>query len=348
MQLEEFNSHKIHQLFQELKDLKSTNEYLKKSDALELAFLTDAAINTENVLSGINAFLISLQDLNSISGHLQQIIHYLKNLSLNSNLSYVAEHVRTYLLNITKILSGYPVQNKKIAANEFNKISATYKQDAEEFNKKMLNELTAYKDDLNKALQESNSNKDYLNNLVGDIKGFSAKYTTKEKAKYYSELSAASESKADGFLKYTNIAMFSAIGFILLPILLPMIHNIWYNSWYEIFPSDILNLSFGGAILRISISFLAFLPALFFSQIERQYRERAFRFKDLSNAILSINPYLADIEQNQYGNYSEKDKLRLEMAKIFFTQIHSNDKCKDKDLLNKMEQIANIVKGIKS
>lgn len=348
MQLEEFNSHKIHQLFQELKDLKSTNEYLKKSDALELAFLTDAAINTENVLSGINAFLISLQDLNSISGHIQQIIHYLKNLSLNSNLSYVAEHVRTYLLNITKILSGYPVQNKKIVANEFNKISATYKQDAEEFNKKMLNELTAYKDDLNKALQESNSNKDYLNNLVGDIKGFSAKYTTKEKAKYYSELSAASESKADGFLKYTNIAMFSAIGFILLPILLPMIHNIWYNSWYEIFPSDILNLSFGGAILRISISFLAFLPALFFSQIERQYRERAFRFKDLSNAILSINPYLADIEQNQYGNYSEKDKLRLEMAKIFFTQIHSNDKCKDKDLLNKMEQIANIVKGIKS
>lgn len=348
MQLEEFNSHKIHQLFQELKDLKSTNEYLKKSDALELAFLTDAAINTENVLSGINAFLISLQDLNSISGHLQQIIHYLKNLSLNSNLSYVAEHVRTYLLNITKILSGYPVQNKKIAANEFNKISAIYKQDAEEFNKKMLNELNAYKDDLNKALQESNSNKDYLNNLVGDIKGFSAKYTTKEKAKYYSELSAASESKADDFLKYTNIAMFSAIGFILLPILLPMIHNILYNSWYEIFPSDILNLSFGGAILRISVSFLAFLPALFFSQIERQYRERAFRFKDLSNAILSINPYLADIEQNQYGNYSEKDKLRLEMAKIFFTQIHSNDKCKDKDLLNKMEQIANIVKGIKS
>lgn len=348
MQLEEFNNHKIHQLFLELKELRDTNEILQKSESLELAFLTDASINTEVALSRINAFLISLQDLNSISSHLQQIIHYLKNLTLNSNLSYVADHIRTYLLNITKILSGYPIQNKKLAANEFNKISATYKQDAEEFNKKMLNELTAYKDDLNKALQESNSNKDYLNNLVGDIKGFSAKYTTKEKAKYYSELSAASESKADGFLKYTNIAMFSAIGFILLPILLPMIHNIWYNSWYEIFPSDILNLSFGGAILRISISFLAFLPALFFSQIERQYRERAFRFKDLSNAILSINPYLADIEQNQYGNYSEKDKLRLEMAKIFFTQIHSNDKCKDKDLLNKMEQIANIVKGIKS
>lgn len=348
MQLEEFNNHKIHQLFLELKELRDTNEILQKSESLELAFLTDASINTEVALSRINAFLISLQDLNSISSHLQQIIHYLKNLTLNSNLSYVADHIRTYLLNITKILSGYPIQNKKLAANEFNKISATYKQDAEEFNKKMLNELTAYKDDLNKALQESNSNKDYLNNLVGDIKGFSAKYTTKEKAKYYSELSAASESKADGFLKYTNIAMFSAIGFILLPILLPMIHNIWYNSWYEIFPSDILNLSFGGAILRISISFLAFLPALFFSQIERQYRERAFRFKDLSNAILSINPYLADIEHNQYGNYSEKDKLRLEMAKIFFTQIHSNDKCKDKDLLNKMEQIANIVKGIKS
>lgn len=348
MQLEEFNNHKIHQLFLELKELRDTNEILQKSESLELAFLTDASINTEVALSRINAFLISLQDLNSISSHLQQIIHYLKNLTLNSNLSYVADHIRTYLLNITKILSGYPIQNKKLAANEFNKISATYKQDAEEFNKKMLNELTAYKDDLNKALQESNSNKDYLNNLVGDIKGFSAKYTTKEKAKYYSELSAASESKADGFLKYTNIAMFSAIGFILLPILLPMIHNIWYNSWYEIFPSDILNLSFGGAILRISISFLAFLPALFFSQIERQYRERAFRFKDLSNAILSINPYLADIEQNQYGNYSEKDKLRLEMAKIFFTQIHSNGKCKDKDLLNKMEQIANIVKGIKS
>ena len=348
MQLEEFNNHKIHQLFLELKELRDTNEILQKSESLELAFLTDASINTEVALSRINAFLISLQDLNSISSHLQQIIHYLKNLTLNSNLSYVADHIRTYLLNITKILSGYPIQNKKLAANEFNKISATYKQDAEEFNKKMLNELAAYKDDLNKALQESNSNKDYLNNLVGDIKGFSAKYTTKEKAKYYSELSAASESKADGFLKYTNIAMFSAIGFILLPILLPMIHNIWYNSWYEIFPSDILNLSFGGAILRISISFLAFLPALFFSQIERQYRERAFRFKDLSNAILSINPYLADIEHNQYGNYSEKDKLRLEMAKIFFTQIHSNDKCKDKDLLNKMEQIANIVKGIKS
>ena len=334
MQLEEFNNHKIRQLFLELKELRDTNEILQKSESLELAFLTDASINTEVALSRINAFLIILQDLNSISSHLQQIIHYLKNLTLNSNLSYVADHIRTYLLNITKILSGYPIQNKKLAANEFNKISATYKQDAEEFNKKMLNELTAYKD--------------YLNNLVGDIKGFSAKYTTKEKAKYYSELSAASESKADGFLKYTNIAMFSAIGFILLPILLPMIHNILYNSWYEIFPSDILNLSFGGAILRISVSFLAFLPALFFSQIERQYRERAFRFKDLSNAILSINPYLADIEQNQYGNYSEKDKLRLEMAKIFFTQIHSNDKCKDKDLLNKMEQIANIVKGIKS
>ena len=347
MQLEEFNNHKIHQQFLELKDLRNTNEVLQKTEALELAFLTDATINIESILTNINAFLISLQDLNSISGHLQYIINYLKNLSLNSNLQYVIDHVRGYLLNITRILSGYPTQNKKIAANEFNKISATYKQHSEEFYEKMLKELEAYKGDLNQALQESNSNKDYLNNLVGDIKDFSAKYTTKEKAKYYSELSVLSEKKADSFLSFTNIAMFSAIGFILLPILLPMIHNIWYNSWYEIFPTDILNLSFGGAILRISVSFLSFLPALFFSQIERQYRERAFKFKDLSNAILSINPYLADIEQNQYGNYSEKDKLRLEMAKIFFTQIHSNDKYKDKDLLNKMEQIANIVKGIK-
>ena len=58
MQLEEFNNHKIHQQFLELKDLRNTNEVLQKTEALELAFLTDATINIESILTNINAFLI--------------------------------------------------------------------------------------------------------------------------------------------------------------------------------------------------------------------------------------------------------------------------------------------------
>ncbi len=347
MQLDSFNNHRFHEIVQEIKELLKNSSVLKTSDDLELSFLVNTVISVEADLKKINAFLLSTNDLDNIANYLYNILGFLKQLGPNSNIQYIKDQIRTYLLNITRIISAYPSKNKQIVNSDFNTIASFYKKDAEAFKYSAQKALNEYKNNLNNALNESNANKDYLNNLVGDIKDFSSKYTTKEKAKYYAELSDKSEDKADKFLKYTNIAMFVALGFIGLPILLPMLCNVWSGNWHTIFPSDILNLSFGGAILRISVSFLALLPALFFSQIEKTYRERAFKFKDLSNAILSINPYLADIETNGRNEYDEKEKCKLEMAKIFFTQIHSNHKSNDKDLLKKMEQIANIVKGIK-
>lgn len=346
MQLEEFNSHRFHTLIQEIRSIREEKPVFEQPDGLELAFIVDSVIDVENDLAKVNAFLVSVNDLNNISNNLQHIINYLKQINLKGNISYIAEQIRAHLLNIMKITAGYPRRSIKNTTNDFNKIAHVYKQEADKYKEQIQKELVSYKSALDQNLQESNKNKEYLNNLVGDIKEFSSKYTTKEKAKYYSDTSAVSEQNADKFLRYTNRAMFCALGFIVLPIIIPMLCNIFSGTWEEIFPSDILNLSFGGAILRISISFLALLPALFFSQIEKVYRERSFKFRDLSNAILSINPYLADIEQNQYGNYSEKDQFKIEMAKIFFTQIHSNDKHNDRDLLKKLEQISNIVKGI--
>lgn len=347
MLIEDFNKHEFHQLIKEIKDIRSNNDVFKRADALELSVIVDAIINLEIDISKINAFLININDLNNISNSLRQILNYLAQLNINSNLQYILDHVRTLLLNITKIISIYPTQTKKNIISDFNKITATYKQDTNDFKLNLQKELNEYKNDLKQTLDESNKNKDYLNSLVGDIKDFSSKYTTKEKAKYYSEISLVSEKRAAIFFKYTNIAMFCALGFIILPILLPVFSNIIRGSWQEIFPADLLDLSFGGALLRISVSFLSLLPAFFFSRIEKVYRERAFKFKDLSNAILSINPYLADIEQNQYGRYDDKDIFKIEMAKIFFTQIYSHNNQNEKDLLKKLEQIANIVKAIK-
>lgn len=348
MLVENFQSHHFHKLIEDIKNIREKQtEFLKQPEGLELAFLIDMVIDVENNLNKINTFLIGLEDLNTITNYLQRILNILNGININFNLQPSVEEIRKYLLVITSIICKYPTLNKKNISNDFSQIATSFKQDASTFKENMQNELDAYKKASQIALEESNKNKDYLNNLVGDIKDFSSKYTTKEKAKYYSEISNDSEEKAVRFLKYTNISMFSALAFILLPILLPILTNIFTGSWHEIFPSDILNLSFGGALLRISISFLSLLPALFFAQFEKIYRERAFKFKDLSNAILSINPYLADIESNNSGNYDEKEKFKIEMAKIFFTQIYSNEKHNDKDLIKKLEQIANIVKGIK-
>lgn len=358
MQIEDYNNHPLNQSFERLKKLiEEKEESLKRPENLELSELINTARKIKDYLDKTNCLLIHKNDLDVINNHLTLITNNFARFEGISN-AVINTNIHSQLSNIYHIAFKYPNNDKTILNQSFNKIATTYKNDSEEFKQKLNDEFAKSKTEYDNFVKDVEKDKDYLNSIVGDIKDFTAKYTTQEKAKYYQEIAEENEIKANSFLKYTNISVFCAIGFVLLPILLPIIYNIIFNivagctnnidmNWANIFPNNTLDLNFGGALLKITYSVVAFFPVLFFARFEKIYRDRAFKFKDLKNAILSINPYLSDITINSSREYDDKEKFKLEMAKIFFTQIHSTRKDSDTDLLKKFEQISNILKGIR-
>lgn len=357
MKIEEYNVHAVKKSFQDLKVLMEDKEnLLKKTENIELKFILDAMLDIESKLDKTSSFLMTQNDLNIIHQNIQNTLSHLRGFAGTYNPNII-NNIIIYLSNIHKVTSSYPQKDKTVLKRSFNSIAEAYKKDSEAYKEKLDKEFIKSEEIYSDKIKKAKEHEDYLNSLVGDIRGFSSKYTTKEKAKYYDTVSTVNEKKADDFIIYAKYSMYFALGIILVPLIFSMIYGLGYNL-IAIFCSNMdvdlskasiiqgeINTS--GALLKISYSLVAFFPVIFFSRLEQKYRDRAFKFKDLKNAILSINPYLSDIETQEDGAYDQKDLFKLEMAKVFFNQIHSTKKESEQDILGKFEQFSKIIRGLK-
>ncbi|MDR1694258.1 MAG: hypothetical protein LBR70_03595 [Lactobacillaceae bacterium] len=371
MKIDIYNNHSFQNTIIELKKLIDTKkELLDKPENIELKTILEYVISIKTTFDRSNVFLVNSNDLNSIDVYIRNINAQLVAFN-GTNLANVVLNILSNLSAINTIVARYPTKDEILLNSKFDDVIKTYKEDSERHQNDLKNELADFKNNYEEYFKDIEYNKvrveelrenvkvmvEDVQSLVDDAKEFSAKYTTKEKAKHYEEIADVNEKKADIYLKYTNYAMFFALVLILLPIALTIFCSFAENiSFLFVAPKEIdfsklsiipNNITFGGALLKISYTLVAFFPVLFFARLEQKYRDRAFKFKDLRNAILSINPYLGDINPDKNNHYDMKDNFRIEMAKIFFTQIHSTRKEGDKDILGKFEKIAKIIKDLR-
>ncbi|MBL0690177.1 MAG: hypothetical protein JJV96_00380 [Alphaproteobacteria bacterium] len=79
--------------------------------------------------------------------------------------------------------------------------------------------------------------------------------------------------------------------------------------------------------------------------LEKRYRIRAFKYKDLEVSILSLSAYLEDIDPKGSGELSAKDTFKLKMAEFYYKQVYDETKIKEKNITELVTSTIKSAKG---
>ncbi|MBL0717679.1 MAG: hypothetical protein JJV93_00210 [Alphaproteobacteria bacterium] len=118
------------------------------------------------------------------------------------------------------------------------------------------------------------------------------------------------------------------------------------------------------ALLLMGLVVLAFIKidSIFFSRLiflvplftvsliyliilEKRYRIRAFKYKDLEVSILSLSAYLGDISDKPMEELSAKDTFKLKMAEFYYKQVYDETKIKEKNITELVTSTIKSAKG---
>ncbi len=86
-------------------------------------------------------------------------------------------------------------------------------------------------------------------------------------------------------------------------------------------------------------------PFIYFAILEKRYRIRAFKYKDLEVSILSLSAYLGDISDKPMEELSAKDTFKLKMAEFYYKQVYDETKIKEKNITELVTSTIKSAKG---